>query len=284
MPVTIYEKRSVIGGLNTSGVAPYKMKAQDALREVEWVLSIGGVQVRTEVEVGKDIRLSELEQKHDALLLAFGLGPDRYLKVPGSDLDGIYGAVDFIEQFKLGTVSLQSVRTAVVVGGGNTALDAVRELRGLGLDDVLLLYRGTEKSMSGYEHEWKAGKLEGVRGIWRSQPIAFEGKDRVQRVRCVRLDEQKVPIDGGEYTVAADLVLLAIGQNRLSEIVSELDGVEVKEGRIVVSERGETTRPGIYAAGDCANGGTEVVYAAAEGKRAAQAIAEYFERSKQEEI
>ncbi len=274
--VTLYEKRDVIGGLNTTGIAPYKMKADASVDEVNWILSIGGIEVKTGFEVGKDATLEELEAKHDALVLAFGLGPDSSLSAQGEDLQGVYGAVDFIEQFKVGRVDLAGVDQAVVVGGGNTALDAVRELRGLGVESVTLAYRGREAGMSGYAHEWKAGKVEGVRAAFGTQPVAFEGKGSVSGVKCIRLDEKKKPIEGSEHVLPANLVLLAIGQGKLGQLAASLPGVVVEKGCIQVDPNGATGRPGVYAAGDAANGGTEVVYAAAEGKKAAHAIDAYF--------
>lgn len=274
--VTLYEKRDVIGGLNTTGIAPYKMKADASVDEVNWVLSIGGIDVKTGFEVGKDATFEELEAKHDALVLAFGLGPDSSLQADGEDLSGVHGAVDFIEQFKVGRVDLSKVENAVVVGGGNTALDAVRELRGLGVESVTLAYRGRESGMSGYAHEWKAGKVEGVRAAFGTQPIAFEGAGGVSGVKCVRLDENKKTIDGSEHVLEADLVLLAIGQGKLGQLAASLPGVVVEKGCVQVDPGGATGRPGVFAAGDAANGGTEVVYAAAEGKKAAHSIDAYF--------
>lgn len=269
---TIYDKRSVTGGLNTTGVAPYKMKADRSEQEVEWVLAIGGIDVQTGVEVGKDVGWDELRSRHDALFLGVGLGPDTALDVPGADLPGIHGAVEYIERFKLGTVQLDPSTRVVVVGGGNTAVDAVRELRGLGAREVTMLYRGTEPKMSGYAHEWSAAKDEGVRAHWQAQPIAFEGEGRVQRVRCLRLDDAKQPIEGSEHAVEADLVLMAIGQSKLEGLLSGVSGLTFERGRVVVDEHQATAVSGVYAGGDCANGGKEVVNAAAEGKRAALAI------------
>lgn len=273
---TIYDKRSVVGGLNATGVAPYKMKADRAEEEAEWILGIGGIEVRTGVEVGRDVSWDELLGAHDALFIGVGLGPDTLLSVPGADLPGIHGAVDTIERFKLGALDLSGVSQAVVVGGGNTAIDAVRELKGLGVPEVIMLYRGTEAGMSGYAHEWSAAKLEGVLGLWQALPVAFEGEGRVQRIRCVHLDDRKQPIAGSEFEVPADLVLLAIGQGKLQALLSGLPGLAFDRGRVVVDERQATGRPGVWAGGDCANGGKEVVNAAAEGKRAARAIHEHL--------
>ena len=275
--VTIYEKRARLGGLNTTGIAPYKMPADRGLEEVDRVLAIGGIEVQTGVEIGASVSLAELEERHDALFLAFGLGPDSRLAVEGAQLSGVEGAVDFIEAMKTGSVDLSGVDRAVVIGGGNTALDVVRELRGLSVPSVTMAYRGTEAKMSGYAHEWKAAKVEGVVPAWQVQPVGFVGdKGAVTGVRCVRLDDAKKPIAGSEHVMQADRVYLAIGQSKLGALVSALDGVAVQWGCVVVDETQATGRPGVYAGGDCANGGKEVVNGVAEGRDAAVAIHAYL--------
>ncbi len=268
---TIFEKRAVVGGLNTTGVAPYKMKADRSQDEVDWVLSIGGVELKTGVEVGRDVTFADLERDFDAVFVGFGLGPDGWL--PDCEgIAGIHGAVDFIERFKLGEVDLDGVERALVIGGGNTAVDAVRELKGLGVPRVAMVYRGTEAGMSGYAHEWQAAKLENIEAIWQTQPTGFARGDDGLAVDAVKLDEKKRPIEGSAHRLPADLVLLAIGQGKLGELIAGLDGVRLDRGRLVVDAHGYTGRPGYYAGGDAANGGKEVVNAAAEGKAAARAI------------
>jgi dihydropyrimidine dehydrogenase (NAD+) subunit PreT len=273
---TIYERRAVVGGLNTTGVAPYKMKADRSVEETAWILAIGGIDVVCGAEVGVSPTFAELEKKHDAVFVGFGLGPDTRLGVPGEDLEGVHGAVDYIEQLKLGRIALDGVRHVVVVGGGNTAIDCVRELAHLGAPDVQMIYRGVEPKMPGYEHEWSAAKKESGRALWQALPVAFEGNGKVERVRAVRMDDQKRPIKNSEFDLPADLVLLAIGQSKLGELLGALDGLRVERGRLVVDEHGFTGRKGWYAGGDCANGGKEVVNAAAEGKLAARAIHAYI--------
>ena len=273
---TIYEKRDVIGGLNSTGVAPYKMRADRSVEEVEWVLGIGGIDVLTGVEIGADLSLAEIEERHDAVFFGAGLGTDRFLRVAGEDLPGVRGAVDWIEEMKLGTVDLSTVRNAVVIGGGNTAIDAVRELVGLGVPSVTMVYRGDEAGMSGYAHEWAEAKREGAHAAWRSQPVAYLGDGKLEGIACAALDGSKKPIEGEERIVPADLALLAIGQGKLGDMLAGLDGISIEWGCVVVDEHGATGRPGWYAGGDAANGGKEVVNAAAEGKRAALAINAYL--------
>jgi glutamate synthase (NADPH/NADH) small chain len=258
--VTLFEKGSLPGGLNVTGVAPYKLRAEDAEAELRWVLGIGGIDIVLNTEIGKDRRWDSLSE-FDAVFLGVGLGPDRSL--PGADLPGVDGAVAWIEKMKLGTVDLAGVREAVVVGGGNTAIDVVRELIGLGVPSVTMLYRGTEAKMSGYHHEWDAAKKEGARAIWGATPAGFDGSGALAGVRYVGAD--------GAAVAPAQLALLAIGQAKLGDQLAEL-GVAVENGRVVVGADGATSRRGWYAGGDLANGGKEVVNAVAEGKRAATGI------------
>ncbi|HEY1956877.1 MAG TPA: FAD-dependent oxidoreductase [Polyangiaceae bacterium] len=256
---TIYEKRPLLGGLNTTGVAPYKMKADRAMEEIEWILSIGGIDVKTGVEVGNQISVDELEKAHAALFFGVGLGVDTAMKIAGEDLMNVFGAVDWIEKMKTGRVTTEGMKHCVVVGGGNTALDCVREARGLGIERVTMLYRGVESGMSGYIHEWKAAETEGCRAEWQALPIAFEGKGKVEHVKCVRLDAQKKPIHGSEFSIDADLVLIAIGQAKLDAVKLAIAG-----------------KKHCFIGGDFQNGGKEVVNAAAEGKAAARAIHTYL--------
>jgi len=272
--VTIYEKRKVLGGLNTTGVAPYKMPADRSVQEVEWVMAIGGIDVRTDTSVPGDVSWEELEERHDALFVCFGLGPDSALAVDGAELDGVEGAVEWIERMKLATVPTD-IERCLVIGGGNTALDCVREALGLGIEAVTMVYRGSEDGMSGYAHEWAAAKQEGATAAWRTQPVGFVGDGGVVTgVRAVRLDEAKQPIEGTEHVLEADLVLLAIGQSKLGELAASLDGIALERGRILCDDHGATGRDGVYVGGDCRNGGKEVVNAVAHGRDAAIAIHE----------
>lgn len=273
---TIYEQRSALGGLNTTGVAPYKMRANDALAEVQWVLGIGGIDVRLNAPINSTQALVELEANHDAIFIGVGLGADSSLGVPGESLAGIHGAVDWIERMKLTRVEISDVRRCAVIGGGNTAIDAAREIAGLGVPAVTMIYRGTDAAMSGYAHEWTAAKTSGVAAEWCSLPVAFEGNGRVQRVRCVRVDRNKQPISGSEFSIDTDLVLVAIGQSKLGHVLSGVEGLRLDRGRVVTDAAGFTGRAGWYAGGDCVNGGKEVVNAAAEGKAAALAIHAYL--------
>ncbi|MEN9784802.1 MAG: hypothetical protein RLZZ299_66 [Pseudomonadota bacterium] len=269
--VTILERAEVLGGLNVTGVAPYKLRTDAALEEVDYILGIGGIEVRTGVEVDA-AALDALVAEHDAVFVAVGLGPDSTLGVAGETLAGVHGAVRWIEAMKAAPLDLSAVRDAVVIGGGNTAIDAVRELKGLDVPRVTLVYRGDEAGMSGYAHEWENAVLEGVGAVWNAQPVGFEGTGAVTGVRCLRTGADKKPLAGTEFTVPAQLVLVATGQARIGQLLGGLPGVQLERGRVVADAQGRTGHPKVFVGGDCANGGKEVVNAAAEGKNAARAI------------
>jgi glutamate synthase (NADPH/NADH) small chain len=274
------EARTLPGGLNTTGCAPYKIRSETALSEVDYIREIG-FEVRCGVEVGKDVSFGELERAYDAIFLGVGLGPDSHLGLPGEDLRGVFGACELIELIKnRETVpEVSDAKQVVVVGGGNTAIDAARELARLGLQ-VTQLYRRDEASMGAYAHEQEYARKEGVEFRFLTQPIAYEGAGRVTGVRCVKMiwpsdkTGKPVPLPGSEHTIPAGLVAVATGQEKLVRELRKLPGITIMpDGRVRVDPKtGSTGNPKYFAGGDCANGGKEVVNAAAEGKKAALAI------------
>lgn len=263
---TVFEKRGLPGGLNTTGVAPYKMHLEGSLREVDLVRDLG-VTIRTGVEVGRDVPGARLLADHDAVFLGIGLGADSRLGVPGEEGPGVSGAVEWIERLKTDpSFELGDVRSAVVIGGGNTAIDAARELAHLGVRDVVMLYRRTADVMRGYAHEMARARMEGVTLLERAVVGGFARDGSGRLAAAVLADGRRVE---------CDLALVAIGQATLRATAKEFPGVEVDvEGRIAADpSSGRTGNPRVYAGGDAMNGGREVVNAAQEGKRAARAIA-----------
>ena len=272
----VFEAGSVPGGLNTTGVAPYKLMVEDALAEVAYVQAIG-FDIQYGVRVGQDVTFEQLEADYDAVFLGIGLGMDGWLRLEGEKLEGVHGALHVIDKLKLaGGYQLPEMSKAVVIGAGNTAMDMVRELLGLGIDDVTMLYRRDQTAMSGYEHEWSAAKTGGAKVIWWGQPTGFVGVDGV--VTGVKYTSNQKPVGfDGERVLEADFVALAIGQAKLAPLVDSIGGVEHEWGRIKVDPAGgQTANPKYFSGGDCANGGKEVVNAAAEGKVAAHGIDRYL--------
>ena len=270
----IYEKNELPGGLNTTGVAPYKFQAEDALAEVDAILQLG-VGLRTGVTVGGDVTAEQLLEEHDAVFLGPGLGPDSRLGVPGEEGPGVIGAVDWIERMKTnGQQTMDGVRSAIVVGGGNTAVDAARELKGLGAEAVTMVYRREAKRMGAYLHELEPARKEGVAVLDRAAIAeVFREDGGVSGVRLVATEDGR-PTDRELRSLPADLVVVAIGQSKLRELVAAFPDVACDDrGRIVADEAtGATGNPRVFAGGDARNGGREVVNAVEEGKVAARSI------------
>lgn len=284
--VTLFEKKVLPGGLNTLGIAPYKLQAEDALEEIRFILSLGDIELRTGVGVvGRDPKADEVSAQQlledfDAVFVGIGLGPDNYLGIEGENGPGVVGATYYIERLKSDPqLRLQGIERVLVVGGGNTAIDVARELRQLGVPEVSMVYRGSAENMSGYGHEMEAARTEGVRLLDNRQPIRVlrDDEGNLSGLEVQRMKD-KQPVAGQTEVLHADLVAMAIGQSRLTELAAAFEGVELDgRGRVAVDEATcRTGHPKVYAGGDCVNGGKEVVNAAEHGKRAARAMTATF--------
>ncbi len=264
----IYEKDDRPGGLNTTGVAPYKMQSEAALAEAQWLLR-NGVQLKTGARIGQDIELEQLINEYDAVFLGVGLGTDKPLGIPGEDGPGVWGATGLIRKIKNDPAFElpDDLRAVVVIGGGNTAIDIARELAMLGVPDVKILYRRTVGVMPGYGHELEGARKYGVRLIERLTPtevIREGGKVKAFRVTSTE--------SGATTDYPCDWVVVAIGQEKHAVHIS--DEIEFDDkGRLIVDPHTRRTgHPKVYAGGDCINGGKEVVNAAADGREAAFAM------------
>jgi dihydropyrimidine dehydrogenase (NAD+) subunit PreT len=277
----IFDNRPLPGGLNTYGVAEYKLRAADSLREVEFVRSLG-VEFR-QAEVGASVSVEQLESEFDLIFVGVGLGAMERMGIPGEDLPGVIDALRFIERYKTAEDLVVHGRV-VVVGGGNTAIDAANAACRLGADEVHLVYRRTERQMPAFSFEYHHSKTEGVRFHWLAQPVEVLAKDgRAAGVRFVetRLGQadasgrsRAVPVDGSYFELACDLVIPALGQSHFLGALCESRGIELAARSIAVDRpTGQTSNPRYFAGGDCVNGGREVVDAVADGRRAACAMA-----------
>ena len=282
--VTVFERKPLPGGLNTYGVAEYKLRSSDSLREIELVRSLG-VEFRFGEDVGSKAALSKLEQDYDFIFMGVGLGRMRELDIPGGKHAGVVDALKFIADYKTGG-KLTVGRRVAVVGAGNTAIDAARAALRLGADEVRMLYRRDESSMSAFLFEYEQAREEGVRFHWWTQPVevvASKDSSRVEAIQCVRTEMDSrgelQMLAESRFAIPCDMVIPAIGQLPLLEFLRSCRGVKVDDGRVIVDRAtGQTSNPKYFAGGDCVNGGREVVDAVADGKRTALVVAKMLER------
>jgi len=273
----VYDANDAPGGLNTYGVASYKMDMSTSLAEVDFIKGLG-VDIRSGVSVGTDVSIDQLGADHDAVFLGVGLGGVPSLGLEGEDLNGVHDALDFIADVRAGTADL-SGQTVAVIGGGNTAVDAVSQASMLGADRVSLVYRRGPLQMGGYAHDVERAQRNGVEFIFWRAPMRIEGTDSAERlvVESTELsDDGKLSsVPGTESVIPATVVLRATGQAKRVSFFSNIDRVETDDGgRVVVDDNFRTQNPNIWAGGDCVNGGKEVVNAVQHGKLAARDIDE----------
>jgi glutamate synthase (NADPH/NADH) small chain len=272
----IFEKRPLPGGLNTTGIAPYKLQVEDSIHEIEWIAGLG-VEIKTGVDIGKDVSGQALLDGYDAVFLGLGLGEDSRLRVLGEDGPGVYGAVDWIERLKTLKKSdfHLTLGRVLVVGGGNTAIDVARECAQLGTPSVTMVYRRSADEMSGYHHEMEAARKEGVMLVTHAQPIGFvrDAHGKLVALRVAKMQAGRA-IAGSEEEIACDVVCVAIGQSKLREVARAFPGVELDGHGCVIADpvTGATGNPKVFSGGDCVNGGKEVVNAVADGRNAARFV------------
>jgi dihydropyrimidine dehydrogenase (NAD+) subunit PreT len=288
----VFERRTMPGGLGTYAMAPYKITTEEVLDEVRWIERTG-FEVRCGVSVGEDVSFDSLVDDYDALFLGVGLGADTTLAVPNRDTapEGVIGALELIGGIKTAPAEemrrlLDGVRDAVIIGGGSTAMDMARELAGLAIANVTVVYRRAEAQTTAPAQRTslnKAGVV--IRHLLAPLDYLTDATGRVAGLKLNRCELGEPDgsgrasvrmIDGAEELMAAQLVILAIGQEKPREIVGHFAKVAFgRDGCIVVrDEAGRTDHPKIFAGGDCVNGGRELVHAVAAGRRAALAIDE----------
>ncbi len=279
----LYDARPLPGGLNTYGVAEYKLPLVESLREIEMLAQLG-VDFRFETMIDA-AALAELERKHDAVFLGIGLGAIHWLGIAGEQLSGVTNALDLIAGYKSGALT-KVPEHVVVVGAGNTAIDAAIAAVRLGSTDVQIVYRRGPEQMSAFAFEYEHARNEGVKFLWHVQPVRIYGDKTVDGIELTRLvateDGSLVPQPGSEFSLETDLIVLSIGQGThtgfLAEFGSKNANVELERGRILIDRAtGQTSNPKFFAGGDCTNGGREVVDAVADGKRAGIGIAAWLE-------
>ena len=238
---------------------------------------VRGLGVEFEMRNVDPAGLTALEHEFDAMFLGVGLGAMRRLTGGDGSSANVIDALEFIAGYKTGR-RLSVARRVVVIGAGNTAIDAACAAKLLGAEEVTILYRRQREHISAFAFEYEHAVREGVAFRWASLPTAFAAKGNAIELKCVAMtqDEAGLPavVEGSEFTIDCDIVIPAIGQSPLLELLSQARGVAMENGRVLIDRgTGQTTNPKYFAGGDCVNGGREVVDAVADGNRAALGIA-----------
>ncbi len=277
--VTIFCRDGKLGGLNEFGIAAYKTVDDFAQREAAWILSIGGIEVRAGVALGRDQSLGQLCRAHDAVFLAVGLAGVNRLGLEPEELPGVIDAVQYIAELRQARDKSQLPvgRRVVVVGGGMTAIDVAVQSRKLGAEEVTIVYRRGPGQMGASAFEQQLAQTNGVRIRHWARPVRLVGKEHVTRIEFEGTREAadgQLEGTGETFALSADIVFKAIGQQMDWDELGAAAGVlRMKDGRIEVDAQRRTSLDNVWAGGDCVAGGQDLtVTAVQDGKIAAQAI------------
>ncbi len=282
--VVVYEARPKGGGLNEYGIAAYKMPDDFAQKEMDFLLSVGGIEMRYGQALGSEVTLTELRRDYDAVFLGLGHNAVRTIGLEGEEMGGVMNAVDFIAELRQADLSRLPVgRRVVVIGGGNTAIDIATQTKRLGAEDVTLVYRRGKEQMSATWKEQAWAQTNGVKIKYFAQPrrlIGWPANGAGQHVKEIefeytQLDEQgRLSGTGDTFSLLADQVFKATGQMFLPSAVEagSAEPLELAHGRIAVNAERQTSLPDVFAGGDCVAGVDLTVSAVEDGKQAAHAI------------
>lgn len=283
--VTVYEKESKGGGLMTYGIAAYKVTPEFCKDEVDYITSLGGIDIKYNHVLGSDVTLEQLRSEYDAVYLAMGVGLANKLNIPGEELEGVEDAISFI--YNLRSKSYKEIPVGdkvAVIGMGMTAIDAATQAKRLGAKEVTMVYRRTEAQKNCTQHELDIAMLDGCNMLWLAAPKEIIGENNkvkalvcdVMQLGAPDASGKPAPEPTGEtITLNVDMVIKATGQNPFKSLVDSMQ-LKSNRGKIEVNDKSVTNITGVFAGGDCVNGGREVVDAVQAGKDGAKAILQYL--------
>ncbi|MCB0375525.1 MAG: FAD-dependent oxidoreductase [Sinomicrobium sp.] len=278
--VDIFEAKENPSGLTVHGIAPYKITNEEVLKEVAYLQEQLGFRITYNSPLTSKEQLQELENTYDAIFLGVGLGGTASLKIAGEDKENVIGAVEFIESLRMQHHKVRVPDRVIVLGGGNTAMDAASESARMGAEKVVLAYRRSKAEMGAYGFEYDLAISAGVDSLFNAAPLEITGDGKAEGVTFARtetIDGRMKTIAGSEFTLPCDLVIKATGQAKQGafyELIEKLN-IDAKT-RITVNADYQTSNPKYFAGGDAVNGGAEVVNAAYEGKMAACGIHKFL--------
>ncbi|WP_160719407.1 NAD(P)-dependent oxidoreductase [Bacillus sp. USDA818B3_A] len=286
--VTIFEAEEKAGGLNTYGIVPFRLPLDISFWEVKQIESLN-VEIRTSTRVGKDITTEEVLKNYDAIILAVGMSKVPSLGISGEELTGVFDAIEFVKETKTKPLSNHLLgKKVVVIGAGNTAIDAATNSVRLGADNVKILYRRTREEMTAYEFEYEFAKQDGVEFRWLTAPVRVVGDKhgKVTGIECIKMEltepgedgrRRPVPIKGSEFFLEVDAVIKANGQSRYVELIEQFQ-LEHNGGVVKINPATyQTSNQKVFACGDVIfgkgqQGDAMVVSAVQQGKESAYSI------------
>lgn len=280
---TIYEKHNYLGGILHHGIPDFRLPKDVLKNTIDKILGLG-VEVKLNKELGKDITIESLEKEYDAVFLGIGGNISLQMHIPGENLKGVYGGNELLENKNHPEYH---GKTVIVSGGGNVAMDVSRTVKRLGAEHVYVIYRRGEKEMPATQTEIADAKKDGVEFLFQHNILNIEGTTQVTGVEVIKTElVQKegesrlspVNIEGSNYHIPCDYVMMAIGSTVEERVVQTLELERTARGKIKIDSEGRTSNKKIFAGGDLTNTPGTVAFAGRSGRDAANAILEYLEK------
>lgn len=279
--VTIYEKHNYLGGLLRHGIPEFRLSKDILDNAINKILSLG-IKVELNQELGKNIKLSNLEKEYDAIFIGIGANISKAINLPGIELKGIYGANELLENNHHPSYKNKKV---VVYGGGNVAMDAARTIKRLGAKEVNIVYRRSLKEMPAELLEITEAQEEGINFIYQTNIISIVGNKKIEKIECLKTElvkddtsDRLIPKDikDSNHTIDTNILVTAIGSEPEISIIKELNLETDNNNRIVINENNQTSNNKIFSGGEIAGSKGTVAYAARSGRNAAQGIINYL--------
>ncbi len=275
--VTMYEKHNYLGGLLYHGIPAFRLSKDLVKKAIDKILDLG-IEVHTNMTLGKDFSLDEIKDKYDAIFLGIGANVSKMMEIPGEDLTGVYGGNELLEKSVHPDYSDKKV---FVIGGGNVAMDVARTVKRLGAKEVTILYRRDEIDMPAEKVEINETVLDDVKFLYKTKLVKILGEDKVQRIECIntQLDGtgKYVDVAGSNFILDADYVMMAIGSKADDDVLNGLDLDRKENGYLSTNDNDQTSNEKIFAAGDLTGTKSTVAWACRKGRDAAYSIMEYLE-------
>lgn len=282
--VTIYEKKNKLGGILTHGIPEFRLERKKLEETIQKIIDLG-IEVKYNQALGKDISLIELEKKYDAVFLAIGANVPSKMQISGEDLEGVFGGNTLLEENKHPDYTGKCV---AVIGGGNVAMDCARTIKRLGSKEVYIIYRRAREQMPAETKEIEEAEKEGIQFLFQNNIVRIlekEGTNQVEKIECIKtklvqkegdLRPSPVDVEGSNYLLDMDYVVMAIGSIPEKEIVNNLEIEKTKKGYLLVQEEYKTSHEKVFAGGDVIGQKATVAWAARSGRKAAEAIDQYL--------
>lgn len=279
--VTIYEKYNYLGGILKHGIPEFRLDKKLLKQAIDKILELG-IQVKLNYELGRDFTLEDLEDTYDAIYLSFGANISSKMNIQGEALEGVYGGNELLEK---NTHPNYKGKTVAVIGGGNVAMDTARTIKRLGAKNVYVIYRRAEAQMPAEKLEIADAKKEKIEFLFQNNIVKILGNQKVEKIECIKTELKKkegedrlspVDIEGSNYILDVDYVVMAVGSKVQENIVNNL-GLELNErGKIKIDSKNKTSKKKVFAGGDLAGTKGTVAWAARSGRNAAYSIIEYL--------